>query len=75
MKDLYLIYDIVGSHFLLDLSTRSRKRCYVDARNLFYKLSRDLLNVSFPTIGGLVNKNHATVIHGIKMTEFWKFKI
>lgn len=70
LKDLHLIYSIVCDHFLLDLSTRSRKRCYVDARNLYYKLSRELLNVSYPSIADLVNKNHATIIHGVKQVEF-----
>ena len=70
MRDLQLIYSIVCDYFLLDLSTQSRKRCYVDGRNLFYKLSRELLNVSYPTIANLVNKNHATIIHGIRTVDF-----
>ena len=69
-KDLSLLYSIIGDHFLLNLSTRSRKREYVDARNIYYKLSRELLGHTYDSIGELVNKDHASVIHGIKCLDF-----
>ncbi len=69
MKELEFIYTIVCDHYLLDLTTQSNKREYVDARNMYYKLSREFINISLEKIGGLVNRNYATVLHGIKSCD------
>ena len=69
MKELTFIYTLVSDHYLLDLTTRSNKREYVDARNMYYKLAREFLNVSLEKVGEKVNKNYATVLHGIKSCD------
>lgn len=43
----------------------SRKREYVDARALVYKLAKDYTTKPFSVIGGIFDKDHATAMHGI----------
>ena len=43
----------------------SRKRNFVEARALYYKLLRDVLGMTLQSIADTVKKNHATVLHSI----------
>lgn len=64
------IEDITG---VKDLSIKSRKREIVEIRSVCFTLTRTLcLGVSLASIGELYNKDHATVIHGLKMFETLK---
>jgi len=49
----------------------SRKRNFVEARAIYYKLLRDVLNMTFQAIGDTVNKDHATIIHSLNSIDDW----
>jgi len=47
-----------------------RSRHLVEARNIFFCIARKLnTDLTFKQIGEYVNKNHATVMHGIKIVK------
>tara|TARA_R100000935_G_scaffold21319_2_gene39741 strand:+ start:1401 stop:1850 length:450 start_codon:yes stop_codon:yes gene_type:complete len=49
----------------------TRKRNYVDARRIFYHILRNYHYLSLDKIGKLAgNRNHATVLHGLRSVEF-----
>ena len=57
----------------LNLTKSSRMKEYVYARAVYFKLSREFTNFSFKEIGNLVDKDHASVMHGMKVFEMLKF--
>ena len=50
-----------------ELRTQSRQRYLVDARRLCYCLIRQLFQTPFEKIGNYYEKNHASIIHSIKI--------
>tara|TARA_R100001015_G_C4634620_1_gene201483 strand:- start:5925 stop:6596 length:672 start_codon:yes stop_codon:yes gene_type:complete len=67
MKDLRLVKKIVNDYFEINISDKSRKRDFVDARRFYYTLSREIVkNATLTKIGELVKKDHASVNFGIK---------
>ena len=60
------IRKIVEDNVNFDLSVNGRKRKESDARALFYKLCREYTNDTYETIGEELNRDHTTVIHGVK---------
>jgi len=66
-----LIKEIVDQYFKIDISTPTRKVAYVEARALYYKLSRAHSRLSLEVIGEYVGKDHATAINGINKLEGW----
>ncbi len=65
MINIKQIRAIVEDNVGFDLAIKGRKRYHSDARALFYKLSREYTNDTFETIGNELNKNYATVVHGV----------
>lgn len=65
--ELSQIRKIVEDEFKTDISSSSRKREIVYARNIYFKLARDYTNFPYREIGGEVNKDHATALHGYKV--------
>lgn len=61
----YLVEREIG----VDLSIQSRRRHLVYARFIFFKLARDNTRYSLSDIGRLINKDHASVLHGIKQFD------
>jgi hypothetical protein len=59
------IRNYVESRTGLDISKKTRKRPYVDARALYFALCRKHTNASFDEIGVLVNRDHSTVVHSV----------
>lgn len=53
----------------LDLSLQSRRRHLVYARFIFFKLARTHTSHSLDDIGRFINKDHASVLHGVKQFE------
>ena len=51
------------------LKLKTRKREIVDARFIYFKRARLLTRDSFASIGALVGKDHADVMHGIKQVN------
>lgn len=65
------IKQIVESHFKIEISKETRQREYVEARGIYYKLTRDNTRLSLTAIGKPVNKHYSSVIHGIIQIENW----
>ena len=60
----------VDYYFGFDIARKTRLRQFIDARSIYYKLSRDHVRpISYSAIGEKVKVNHATVMHGIKTIE------
>ena len=71
MKDLNTIKDIVNQYFQIDISKKTRQQVYVDARGIYYSLSRELVpGATYEKLGKSVNLNHATVVNGMKQFNF-----
>jgi uncharacterized protein YozE (UPF0346 family) len=52
-----------------DVTAKDRHRDNVDARLIFYKVARDIFNISYTKIGTYLGKHHATVLHGLKQFD------
>ena len=64
------ILTICTKYYNLDLHEKTRKREYVDARQMFFYLVRDFCDVlTLEYIGKKLNKDHATVIHSLEQVE------
>ena len=67
----------VESAFNRSIDIKTRKRDVIYMRCIYYRLCRDLTYESLESIGKKVNKDHATVLHGLKtfdniINEFWE---
>ena len=61
---------LIGQIAKYQLDTNSRNRSYVYKRYyIMYRLNK--CNVSLTQIGKMLNRHHATVIHGIRMHRRW----
>ena len=65
------IKEIVESYFELSISRNTRKRQYVEARAIYFKLCREFTQLSLEQIGESVNRDHASVLHGVKSINTW----
>lgn len=68
-KILKEIRSIVEQEFNLNLNNKTRKREYVFARAVYYKLCREITNNSYDDIGKTLDKDHATVLHGVRIFD------
>jgi len=66
-----MIKEIVDNYFELNLKRNTRKRQYVEARAIFYKLCREFTKLSLEEIGKQVDRDHASVLHGIRSLNNW----
>jgi len=64
-----VIRNAVESMFNTQIHIPSREREIVYMRSIYYKLCKDFTFESLTNIGKAVNKNHATVIHGLKVFD------
>ena len=65
------IKEIVENYFELSISRNTRKRQYVEARAIYFKLCREFTQLSLEQIGESVNRDHASVLHGVKSINTW----
>ena len=63
------IRNIVNNAFNNKIQERTRSRDVVYPRAIYYKLAQDYSGESLVKIGKAVEKDHATVIHGLKLFE------
>jgi|TARA_B100001093_G_C26838825_1_gene1019598 chromosomal replication initiation ATPase DnaA len=49
--------------------SKTRRREYVDARRIAYKIFRVVKGYSYARIGSMFNKDHATVLFGVNTTN------
>jgi hypothetical protein len=48
------------------VKSKTRKRSIVEARQIYFKRAREITKKSLWEIGAYLNKDHSTVLHGIK---------
>lgn len=53
----------------LSILSRSRVRVVVDARRLYCGILRNVFSLTYHEIGNILNKNHATIVHSIKVHD------
>ena len=51
------------------VQSSSRRRNFVNARHLFCYFARKRTKLSFQEIGGIINRDHATIIHSVRNVE------
>ena len=69
-KKLKRIKRLVESHLEIpDIKIPSRQRDYVHARFLYFKIAHDVCRTSLTKIAQVVDRDHATVIHGMKQFD------
>tara|TARA_Y100000592_G_C5451212_1_gene308826 strand:+ start:837 stop:1298 length:462 start_codon:yes stop_codon:yes gene_type:complete len=71
-QKIELIIDAVCEHYSItekEFVSRSRLRYLVNARGIFYYLSRNLTKNSTVFIGKRVNRDHATVLNGYRVIK------
>jgi hypothetical protein len=74
MKDLNdKVVDIIFKETGVDIRKNSRLRHVVEYRNMYFYIMRKLdPKMPLRCIGETVGKNHATVLHGIKMYQIFE---
>jgi len=75
--NLTVIKNAVQYRFNTFIDTKSRERNLVYKRAIYYKLAKEFTKEPLHAIGQEVNKDHATVIHGLKtfdniIDNFWE---
>ena len=65
------IKKLVEQYYELDITRQTRKRKYVEARAMYYRLVRDNTRLSLECIGKTVNRDHASVLHGVNTLSDW----
>ena len=69
-KNLKRIKRLVENHLEIpDIKIKSRQRDYVNARFLYFKIAHNVCRTSLTKIAQVVDRDHATVIHGIKQFD------
>lgn len=63
------IKELVEKHYREDIDTDCRRRELVYMRAIFYKLCKENTKTPLDKIGDCVNRNHATVISGIRIFD------
>ena len=63
------IRNAVNNAFNKKIQETTRRRDVVYPRAIYYKLAQDYSGESLASIGRTVSKDHATVIHGLKLFE------
>lgn len=66
METHKLIKKRINNFFDIDINEPTRIEKYVEARMIYYWLCYYFTNMNLSKIAKTVNKNHATVLHGIK---------
>ena len=75
MSNLELIYKTSCKVTGLDLSKKTRQSDYVYGRMVYFHLARTKTNAPLNKIGLLVERDHTTVLHGIKKyKDYIKYK-
>lgn len=66
-KTLQEIKTLVERDLMVNLSHKTRKQKFVFARAVYYALSKRFTKYSLELIGKQVDRDHATVMHGLKV--------
>lgn len=57
------IKESIERHFKVDLNSKKRSRDIVDARTMYCYIAKQLTDASTTSIGKVINRDHATVLH------------
>ena len=72
MKTTDIIKELILEETGIDIADKKRVRTNVEYRSLYFLIVKDLEpKLSLREIGEAVNKDHATVIHGINQYEIF----
>mgnify|MGYP003634362993 CR=1 FL=1 len=68
-RDDKIIHEICSRYDVqwLSILSKSRVSVVVDARRLYCGILRNVFGLTFHQIGDILNKNHATIIHNLKI--------
>ena len=66
-----LIREIVEQHLKLDITTKTRKREYVEARGIYFYLTRQYTRMSLSSIGKTTGRDHSTVLYFVRKVPDW----
>ncbi len=66
-----LIKNLVEEEFNVQIIRKTRRREYVEARAMYYKLLLDKKKMSLTQIAKTLNKHHATVLNAKKRLRDW----
>jgi hypothetical protein len=70
--ELNQIKSILIDLFKNDFSKKNRQRHNVYQRAVFFRLCRDLTPYALTDIGAVIDKDHASVLHGLKLFKNFK---
>ncbi len=66
-----IVKTLVEDYYNLDITTPTRKRPYIEARAIYYKLLRDHTHYSLHAIGATMEKDHSTVLYFTRKAKDW----
>jgi len=66
-----IVKEIVEDYYNLDITINTRKRPYIEARAIYYKLLRDHTHYSLHAIGATMQKDHSTVLYFTRKAKDW----
>lgn len=69
IDDKKIIAAVEAATGIENIRLPTRKREYVDARRIAYKIFRTTKMYSYSKIGSLFDKDHATILFGVKTAE------
>jgi hypothetical protein len=62
---------LINKRLKLNISSTSRKREIVEARNIYFSICFHRMGMTATSISKTLSKNHATVLHALKKTDEW----
>lgn len=65
-----LIVD-VNEHFGVDIKDRYRGVNFVEARYIYYHICYKVFNMTLSEVGKTIDRDHATILHGLKQFDVW----
>jgi len=68
-KEIFVLSSVEEATGLIDITQKTRKREYVDARRIAYLIFRKLHNKTYLDIARIFDRNHATIIYSVKSAE------
>lgn len=66
-----LIKEVIEQHFDIDIKKNTRIRKYVEARGIYFYLTRQYTRMSLSAIGKTMNKDHSTVLYFVRQVPDW----
>ena len=66
-----LIKEVIEQHFDIDIKKNTRIRKYVEARGIYFYLTRKYTRMSLSAIGKTMGKDHSTVLYFVRQVPDW----